>query len=162
MTIGGIILHLKRKKTRTGKMMGVFKLEDLTGSIEVIIFPDAYQKLAQLVEEDEMIVVRGMIDDRDDTPKIITDDIIPFAEAREKLIHVVEIRLSTAGLEEETLKKLEEVFRRNRGKCRVKLDLKTLHHGNLHISTDYNIQVNDNTLKHIEELVGKEAIHLST
>lgn len=162
VTIGGIILHLKRKKTRTGKMMGVFKLEDLTGSIEVIIFPDAYQKLAQLVEEDEMIVVRGMIDDRDDTPKIITDDIIPFAEAREKLIHVVELKLSTAGLEEETLKKLEEVFRRNRGNCRVKLDLKTLHHGNLHISMDYNIQVNDNTLRHIEELVGKEAIHLST
>lgn len=141
--------------------MGVFKLEDLTGSIEVIVFPDTYQKLAQLMEEDEMVVVRGTIDERDDTPKIITDDIIPFAAARDKLIHVIELRLSTAGLEEETLKKLQELFSKHEGNCRVNFDLKTLHHGNLHINTDYHIRLDDTMLRDIEELVGKEAIHLS-
>ena len=60
-SIGGIVAACRQLKTRKGDRMAVFTLEDAQGGVEVIVFPEAYQRAASLIETGTMILVRGKL-----------------------------------------------------------------------------------------------------
>ena len=66
-----------------GDLMAAVELEDLAGSVEVIVFPRTYQANKELVREDNVILVRGKVDTRDDQPKILAESIEAFEAARD-------------------------------------------------------------------------------
>lgn len=80
--IGGIIVRLERKPTKKGDMMAKLTLEDLTGSIEVLVFPKLYEKVKQTLEEDKVIIVKGKRDNSDDAVKYISEEISDFDNAK--------------------------------------------------------------------------------
>jgi DNA polymerase-3 subunit alpha len=80
VTIGGAILEVREITTKTGKKMAFVKLEDKTGEIEVILFPNAFQQTLGLWERDRIVLIRGKVNakDREGNPseevKIMVDD----------------------------------------------------------------------------------------
>ncbi|GKX68030.1 DNA polymerase III subunit alpha [Inconstantimicrobium mannanitabidum] len=77
--IGGIISSVSRKVTRNNDIMAFVSLEDLTGIIEVIVFPKTMHKVSSLINEDELVVIRGRVSIREDEePKILCEDIMPL------------------------------------------------------------------------------------
>lgn len=78
-TVGGMIISKTIKTTRTNSMMAFINLEDLVGSVEIIIFPRDYEKFKNMLQEDNKILVRGKITVEEEKPaKLICQDIIPF------------------------------------------------------------------------------------
>lgn len=76
--IGGVITGLQRKYTKKGDLMAVFTLEDLRSSVEVMVFPKTMTNIGHLLADDAVVVVRGRVDKRDDTPKFIAIDVTAF------------------------------------------------------------------------------------
>ncbi len=70
-TVAGMITGLQRKYTRAGDLMGVFTLEDLDASIEVMVFPKTMLECNHALSDDALVAVKGRLDTRDDPPKII-------------------------------------------------------------------------------------------
>jgi DNA polymerase III subunit alpha len=62
---------LQRKYTKAGDLMGVFTLEDLESTIEVMVFPKTMLECNHVLAEDALIAVKGRLDTRDDIPKLI-------------------------------------------------------------------------------------------
>ena len=82
ITVCGIIKNLKKRITAKGDMMATLTLEDLTGDIEVVVFPKYFQKFADKLSDDEKLFVRGRFDDTDDRgSKIHAYDMVTFDEA---------------------------------------------------------------------------------
>jgi DNA polymerase-3 subunit alpha len=80
-TIGGIITEKKIKYTKTGQIMAFITLEDLVGSIEVIVFPKAYEAYSSKLAEENKVFMEGRIsleEDRDG--KLVCDKITTFEE----------------------------------------------------------------------------------
>ena len=76
-TMAGIISSKKTLITKSKKMMAFVDLEDLYGSVEVLVFPNIYERSAQLIREDGIIVVKGTINFKEDEmPKLIADHIL--------------------------------------------------------------------------------------
>ncbi len=75
-TVGGIVTSLARKYTRRGDLMGTFVLEDLAGVLEVMVFPKTMADFGHVLEDDAIVVVKGRVDLRDDTPKLVAMEII--------------------------------------------------------------------------------------
>jgi DNA polymerase-3 subunit alpha len=75
-TIGGIVTALNRRYTKRGDLMATFVLEDLGAALEVMVFPKTMAGYGHLLEEDAIVVVKGRLDVRDDTPKIIAMDVV--------------------------------------------------------------------------------------
>jgi DNA polymerase-3 subunit alpha len=73
--VGGILSGLQRKVTRQGAAWASATLEDLEGAIEVLFFPATYQACASHLAEDAILVVKGRLDRRDETPKLIAMDV---------------------------------------------------------------------------------------
>ncbi len=75
ITVGGILSGLQRKVTKKGDTWVLTELEDLEGSIEVMIFPSAYQLCATILAEDAIVFVKGRLDKREDVAKIIAMEV---------------------------------------------------------------------------------------
>jgi DNA polymerase-3 subunit alpha len=79
VTIGGIVSESKKIVTKQGNSeMAFVKLEDLTGTIEIVVFPKIYGRTSQLVVRDSIILVSGRIDEKDDRLTLLADDIKPM------------------------------------------------------------------------------------
>ncbi len=73
--MGGIISKLKRTLTKKNDPMAFFTLQDLTGSIEVLVFPKTMEKVLQFLSNDTIVQVSGRLSDKDEEFKLIADDI---------------------------------------------------------------------------------------
>jgi len=71
--ISGIIQTIKKIVTKNGQTMGFAELEDLTGTTELIIFPNIYQERGDLWVNDSLILVEGKISDKDNVVKVLVD-----------------------------------------------------------------------------------------
>ena len=80
VTIGGMITEKTVKTTRQNKMMAFITVEDLAGTVDVLIFPRDYEKKRELLIEDEKVFVQGRVSIGDDPAgKLICERIIPFS-----------------------------------------------------------------------------------
>lgn len=85
-TVGGIIAGKTVKYTRNNKTMCFLTLEDLLGTVEVVVFPRDYEKYRQYLEEENKVFVRGRVSEEDDAPsKLICESIIPFEQTKKEL-----------------------------------------------------------------------------
>ncbi len=85
VTVGGMIESKTVKYTKNGKTMAFISLEDLVGTVEVIIWPSDYEKNAQWIEEDSKVFIQGRAsveEERD--AKLICEKIIPFSQIPKK------------------------------------------------------------------------------
>jgi DNA polymerase-3 subunit alpha len=91
VVVGGIITSVKTKTTRGDKLMAFIILEDLTGPMEIIVFPTIYEKFQQLLLSDMKVILRGRITYKEDEPpKIIAEEIFPL-DARQNRYLILSI-----------------------------------------------------------------------
>ncbi len=77
--IGGIIIAVRRLYTKKNKEMAFVRLEDLTGSVELVIFPDLFENLSHLLVEDNMLIVEGRTDLKEEEEiKILAESLKPL------------------------------------------------------------------------------------
>src|SRR5579859_2346528 len=76
VTIGGLIGTVKRSMTRSGSTMAFVTLEDLTGSIEVLVFPRAYEQHGLSLKRDAVVLLRGTLDVEEQSVKLLCDEVI--------------------------------------------------------------------------------------
>ncbi|MCZ7536410.1 MAG: DNA polymerase III subunit alpha [Acidimicrobiia bacterium] len=73
-SVAGVVTSLARKYTKRGDLMATFVLEDLTDAVEVMVFPKVMASLGHLLESDAIVTVKGRVDRRDETPKLMALD----------------------------------------------------------------------------------------
>ena len=74
VTLAGILSGVQRRITKQGRAWASATLEDLDGAVEVLFFPNTYELVGQYIAEDAIVVVKGRVDRRDDTPRIMAMD----------------------------------------------------------------------------------------
>ncbi len=121
VTVGGLIATLKRTTTRSGTAMAFMTLEDLTGSVEVIVFPKTYEQSALALKRDAVVIVHGRIDAADQQVKLLAESITPLVDAGataplvpelEATLHVL---LDADQHGEDGLHRLRDLLGRHRG-----------------------------------------------
>lgn len=86
VVIGGMITGKTIKYTKNNKVMAFLQIEDLLGTVEVVVFPNVYERSAEALQEDAKIFIGGHADVGDDRAgKLICDRIIPFDAGRKEL-----------------------------------------------------------------------------
>lgn len=76
ITVGGIVTQFKKITTKSSNSeMAFVRLEDLTGSLEVVVFPKLWARVVQLVHADALLVISGKLDQKDEKLTILADEI---------------------------------------------------------------------------------------
>lgn len=107
--VGGMITECKVKYTKKNQMMAYVTLEDLMGTIEVIVFPKAYEEYHQALSEENKVFIKGRIQEvEEDTSKLICESVIPFDATRKELWLQFPDKESYLKQEVDLLRKLSE------------------------------------------------------
>ena len=84
--VGGIITSKTIKYTKNNQTMAFITLEDLAGSVEVVIFPKVYEKNQQYLNEEGKVFVKGRVSEEDEAAsKLICESIVPFEQTKREL-----------------------------------------------------------------------------
>ena len=160
--IGGVVAACRQLKTRKGDRMAVFTLEDAQGGVEVIAFPETYQRSASLIETGTLIVVRGKLERDDDSVRILASEILSIDGVRERLAREVAIRVRMPA-DRGTFEALGEIFSRHRGDRRVSFEIE-LPSGRLRVKADVSSQIrvrpSSTLIAEVEQIVGQGAVSL--
>jgi len=115
--IGGMISAVTHGfSKKSGKPYSMVTLEDLEGSVQLLVMND-YDKFRPLLEANKAILVIGEVSTGEDKPKIFPQEIMPLADAPKKYTKQVHLRLHTAHLQPADLAKVQEFVAANPGKC---------------------------------------------
>ena len=121
--VGGIVSGCRPLKTRRGHRMAVFTLDDPLGSVEVVVFPEPFEKHAALVENDTMVIVRGKLERDEETRRILASELLPIQALQETLVRQLDVRLTAPPHDRRTFEQLAVVFARHRGDRPVTVEL---------------------------------------
>lgn len=161
--LGGIINKVKFTITKkTGEKMAIIKLEDLKGLVEVLVFPNIFQKVGSLIKDDAIVFVKGRTSLREQDPKLIADDIVPLEEVKKRYTKSISINIASTGLEKNTLDAIKRILSNYRGSTPVFLSIVTPDEKvvDIQASDDFYVKPDDNMLKELEGLLGEDAISL--
>lgn len=87
--LGGILAQVDKKVTRNNTIMAFLKLEDLSGTIEVIVFPKTLDKVRDVCKEDSLVIIKGRISLKDEElPKLICESIEPLEKVNTSKIYL--------------------------------------------------------------------------
>src|SRR4030095_8876164 len=91
--MAGIVSGPPPLKTRQGDLMAVFMLDDIDGSVEVVVFPETFAKHASLIDTDAMLLVRGKLEKDDESARLVATELLPIAALMERTTREIAIHL---------------------------------------------------------------------
>ena len=111
ISIGGIVSALKFLKTKRGDRMAVIQLEDLSGTVEAVIFPEPFQRCQHLLKADAALLIKGVLDVEDSgNRKVLANEIQSLEGIRERLAKSVTIHVNLLGIDEGAATRLQSVM----------------------------------------------------
>ena len=121
VVVGGMLTAKTIKHTKTGKTMAFVTLEDLVGTVEVVIFPRDYENNRNMLEEDSKVFIQGRVSTEDDRPsKLICERVQAFEDVpRELWIQFADLETFQNGEQA-----LHDILRTSDGRDRVIIYLK--------------------------------------
>jgi DNA polymerase-3 subunit alpha len=115
VAVAGIVGNLKRRKSKKGEWWASMTLEDLSGLVDVLVFPKAYESCQALLVDDGATLVNGRLEVDEDQVRIFAEAVCPLDELRERRAEAVQLSLDAADLDDELIHGLQAAIEANRG-----------------------------------------------
>ena len=141
VSVGGIVASIRPLKTRKGDRMCAFVLDDPYGTVEVVVFPDAFSKASALIQADALVLVKGRFERDEDSTRLLASEILPIERVREQLAREVVVAIDGARHDRRTVEAVSDVLGRHRGDRRVAFVVTTRTEPPLRVRVDANGQV---------------------
>ena len=155
-TIGGMITGKTVKTTRNNKMMAFITVEDLVGSVEVIVFPKDYESKRELLNQDAKVFIQGRVSVGDDpVGKLICERVIPFDSVPRELWLQFADKESYFACEPEIL----EILKSSEGQDQVVIWLKKERAKKL-LPANWNILADQEIIATLTKKLGEENVKL--
>ena len=155
-TVGGLITEKKIKYTKNEQVMAFLTLEDLVGSIEVIVFPKTYTKYGSLINEDKKVFLTGRVSGEDERDgKLICEDVVAFEEVPRQLW----IQFSTKEEYEASAQDMMDIMAASEGKDTVIIYIKEPRMKK-QLPPNQNVRADKALLASLEERFGAENVKL--
>ncbi len=167
LTMGGIITGIRRKTTKSGNMMAYLTLEDLEGTVDIIVFPKTYEECKEAIKEENVVIIEGHLDAMEANVKLLAESVTSIKAYRLKRNHKeVQVRRDSdhyslhleADLDQldiQKLKGLKKIFKKYPGKNHIIIHFKSqqkIYHQQ--VNDDIGISYGQEIIQEIEDFLG--------
>jgi DNA polymerase-3 subunit alpha len=159
--VGAMVTQFKKHFDKKNRPMAFVTVEDLTGSAEMIVFADAYNKYASLLEEDSPLFIKGKISAKGEKGgnKIICEELFSLGEVWQLRVKNLHIGIQSENANEESLHQIKELIVENEGSCPIFINVRTPANGSYVIrAKKMAANINVSFTKKLANLVGRENI----
>ncbi|HKU25828.1 MAG TPA: DNA polymerase III subunit alpha, partial [Candidatus Sulfotelmatobacter sp.] len=162
ITTAGIISNVRVLKSKKGDFYAQGTLEDMSGSIEMIVFPEAYKRLGEKVKLEVPVLVKaGVRIEEGANPKITASEIMPLEDAKVPLPRAIRIRVLVDSAGESTIDELHSLFQARKGEAKVLFDIERQGDFMVVMEADgYNVLPDRNFIARVEQLCGRGSVRI--
>lgn len=157
--IVGFVNNIKKLKTKKGDNMCFLNLEDLTGEIEVVLFPKVFAEYGNAFGKDDIVFVKGKVDMKsDDKFNILADLVVKFSDAKLNLAKKWIINIDKVVFEKEDILNLQNMLSKFPGNCEVILNINTKTHGYVKVATKLKITPTAELEQETKKMFGENCV----
>jgi DNA polymerase III subunit alpha len=158
----GIISGVRVMKSRKGDLYAQAVLEDMTGAVEAIVFPEAYRRLQAILKQEIPMLVRCSIRvEEGSNPKIAISQLTPLDEAQPKLPRSIRIKVPLEASTAATVDALYSICSERRGEAKVLFDVERAGDFMVVMEADgYNVCPDRSFVTRVEELCGRGSVRI--
>jgi DNA polymerase III subunit alpha len=159
---GGLILGIRVLKSKKGEFYAQGTFEDMVGSVDLLVFPEAYRRLQEKVKLDVPVLIRGAVRvEEGANPKLLVSEITPLEQAQPKLPRSLRIRIPIDGADEQKVDALHSLCSTRRGEARLLFDVER--DGDFMVVMEpegYNVLPDRTFIARVEELFGRGSVRI--
>jgi DNA polymerase III subunit alpha len=158
----GIISDIKKKVDKRNRTMAYVTIEDFTGKADCIIFADAFQKYAELLQIGSIVMMIGKNDGNEEAIKVIVNDIIGIDDVRKKYAKGIVINLNLDITQEKDVFEMVKLLEHNQGKCQCFLNVSGsgLENNSIYLTRKYTVDPIRQFTDALKKLLGQETVRL--
>jgi DNA polymerase-3 subunit alpha len=161
VSVGGIVPSVRVARSKRGDLWAAVALEDLRGSVELLVFPEAYRRTGELLQQDAILFVRGRLQMEENAPpKIVTSEVIPLDAAEPKLASAVVIRVRLRGNNGSVARRLFEVFTEKPGEAPVRFELERDGEWQAQLEPELRVRPDADFVARVRAICGKDSVRL--
>jgi DNA polymerase-3 subunit alpha len=158
----GMITNLRVLKSKKGDFYAQANLEDMSGSVDMLVFPEAFKRFQDKVKLEIPVLIRGGVRvEEGSNPKLTVSDIISLEDAKPKLPRSIRVRVPLETASADTVDALHSLFIQNKGEAKVLFDVER--QGDFMVVMEaegYNVQPDRNFIARVEDLCGRGAVRI--
>lgn len=160
--VGGIMNKVRTTVTKSkGEKMAIVTFEDLSGTCDVLVFPRTYEKVASLVSNDAIVFIKGTANLKEETPKIIANDIIVPEDVKEKFTKAILVNISTTGLDDYLLDSFKKLLDKHKGNVPTFINFvePSGKRTRVALGSEYFVSANEALIDDIDGLLGDGSVN---
>src|ERR1051326_6181904 len=158
----GIISNVRVLKSKRGDFYAQATLEDVSGSMDMIVFPEAYKRIEDKVKREVPVLVKaGVRIEEGASPKITAAEIMPLEEAKVPLPRAIRVRIPIESSGESTIDNLHLLFMERKGEAKVLFDVER--QGDFMVVMEaegYNVLPDRTFIARVEQLCGRGSVRI--
>ncbi|MFZ1518075.1 MAG: DNA polymerase III subunit alpha [Ignavibacteriaceae bacterium] len=160
----GVVTELKTKFDKAGRTMAFFKLDDLTGSCECLMFSKAFDEFGKFVEDEEAVFAVGNLESSGDAVKMQVNKVIPMRKIANELTESLKLQISKQKVSAIQLVELKTILKQSEGSIPVFINLTEngIDKGKLFSLKDIRVKITTELVKSLISLIGEESVILKS
>ena len=163
--IGGLISELLPRMTKKKEPMAVLKLEDLDGTVEVVVYPDAYLEYKSVLAQDQAIMLCGEVRlDDENRLRIIANEVYPLKDAPALFVEKFSLHMTAGRISEDPsiLESVRNILELHPGQTMVNLCLEYQSGEKVFLDTSIHYQVtcDESLIQELEHILGEDMVYV--
>ncbi|SHK53959.1 DNA polymerase III subunit alpha [Paramaledivibacter caminithermalis] len=169
IVIPGIVMKKQDKTTKNNNLMAFLTLEDMFGTVEIIVFPGVYDRCSKFLFEDSIIIVVGKINlKEDEDPKIIAENIVALTKENVDMIaskknppaqRNKKVYIKLKYRDTEMINRIKNILKKRKGRTPVYIYIES-ERRKLLANKDLWIKIDDSIIRELRDILGNDAIKI--
>jgi DNA polymerase-3 subunit alpha len=161
-TVAGMMVAQRMVITKTGRRMGIVKLEDQSGDIEITLFSRLYEEVREKLVSDSILIVKGKIEDDKFTGgvRMVADTITTIAELRTQQVKKLILSVADEGEIQAILTALPNIIKSYAGACPIAVRYQSKDaKAELNLGAEWRVNPREEVLTELKKIFGKNAVN---
>jgi DNA polymerase III subunit alpha len=162
ITVAGIVVAMRAMRSRKGDRWAILTLQDMTGVMEVLAFPESFARLETVLKSGEPLLLRGRVNVEEGAARVMVqeakslDQVAPGAPGSAQ----IRVRVELGAMDEYTLDRLKELFARSPGSCPISFDLQDPDGSVATLRSNQRVRLDDKLVDAVRQMCGADAVEV--
>ncbi len=160
ITVGGIVVAMRSMRSRKGDRWGVLTLQDMTGVLEVLAFPESFGRLEAVFKSNAPLVLKGRVNVEDAGTRLSVMDARRLEDIGQRPPNLMRVRLDMAAVDANIIDELKKLFAGKPGSCSIAFDLISSEGAIATLQADQRVRPDEDLVQAVRKLCGEDAVEL--
>jgi DNA polymerase-3 subunit alpha len=160
ITVAGIVVAMRSMRSRKGERWGILTLQDVTGVLEILAFPESFARLEALFKSNAPLVLKGRVNVEEAGTRLAVMDARKLEDMGQRPPNVMRVRVNLDAVDAGVLDELKELFTNKPGSCSVAFDLVSPEGAVATLRADQRVRPDQDLVREVCRLCGDDAVQL--